>query len=341
MRKTGNYFSIFVKITISLLITFSLLLGLVTKAKAKREFVRFGGSNPGGIWYVVVGGKCSLYNKQVKGVNFSLVSTAGTTGNNMLARKGEIDTWYTHSYTAVNNYNGRGNFKGKGPYKNIRMFTGMYEGQFAFVVLDKTKDIQTLSDIVGRKVCMGGPGSGSQSNAEAVLTALDMYDKIKVQLFSYGACGRGLTDGHVEVFACAMQPLPAIVTAGALNDLRFIELTEEQRDKVVKYHGGIYHKSTIPAETYKSIKKPSPCIGYYVYWAGQKSMNPDTVYQMLKLTFDPEHRKWLNTLHPIVKKISPRLELMKSLGIPLHPGAVRYYKEQGISIPPELIPPEM
>jgi len=61
----------------------------------------------------------------------------------------------------------------------------------------------------------------------------------------------------------------------------------------------------------------------------------------LKVAYDPKNKTYLNSVHRQFEGMTPALEPMKGLGIPLHPGAVKYWKEKGLTIPAELIPPEM
>ena len=93
----------------------------------------------------------------------------------------------------------------------------------------------------------------------------------------------------------------------------------------------------MPAGVYKSWQKEYPCIGFQVYWIAHKKTDPEIAYKMLKTAFDPKNKKFLAKVHRQLKTLSPAFDGMKQMGIPLHAGAVKYYKEQGMSIPAELI----
>jgi len=122
-----------------ILVIFFLTLGLMaTPAEAKQEFIRFGGSNPGGSWFTIAGGLSALLNKEIKGVNVTPIATGGSADCNRLARKHDLDTWLTHSLTAYDNWNGVGLFKKEGPFKGFRMLSGVYESWHHFVVLESS-----------------------------------------------------------------------------------------------------------------------------------------------------------------------------------------------------------
>ncbi len=328
------------KMTVVALFTLSLSLGVaITTADAKREFVRWGGSQPGGLYFYMVGGLSELSNAQIPNVNISNVQSAGSVGNNRLARKGEVDMWFGYGFTALESYNGVVTFKGQEPFRDIRMVSGLYTGLFHLITLEKY-DLTTLADIEGKRVCMGGPGSGAAANAGYILGTLGMWDKIKRQQWSYGACGRGMLDGQSDVLTPPMAPMAMVITVEAMRKIKYIEFTSEQMEQVIAKHP-FYSKGIIKAGTYKTINKDAPALAYQVLWSAQKSMKPELVYNILKVTYDPKNRKRVLAIHPVMAKLGAKLDLLAALKIPLHAGAVKYWREQGLTIPPVLIPPEM
>ncbi len=327
-------------VTVSLLFIFSFTMGaMVGTAEAKREFVRFGGSNPGGSWFTIAGGLSALMNKQIKNINVTPVATGGSTDNNRLARKHELDTWLTHSLTAYDNWKGVGLFKGQEPFKDYRMVCGVYESWHHFVTLESS-DIKKMSDLKGKRVCVGSAGSGAAVNSENILRALGLWEQLKAEPLTFDGCGRGLSDGHIDVVSLSSAPMPAIVTVEALKKIRLIALTDEEIKKVIAAFPA-YKKSIMPAGVYKTWKQEYPCIAFQVYWAASKEADPDWVYQMLKVAFDPKNAKSIQTIHRQLKTLSPSFDGMKTMGIPLHPGAVKFWKERGESIPRELMPSGM
>lgn len=318
----------------------SLTLGVtVGTAEARREFVRFGGSNPGGSWFTMVGGISAVMNKYVKDLNVTPIATGGSADNNRLARKHELDTWLTHSLTAYDNWNGVGLFKGQGSFKDLRMLSGIYESWHHFVVLDQS-DVRTLADLKGEIVCVGAAGSGAAVNSENIFRTLGLWDQIKPQSWTFDACGRGLLDGQVGAISFSSAPMPAIVTVEAMKKIRLIALTDEEFEKVLAKFPP-YKRSLMPAGVYKTWKKEYPCIAFQVYWAGHKKAKPEWIYKLLKVAFDPKNAKTIGRIHRQWKTLSASLNSMKSMGIPLHAGAVKFWKERGLTIPSELIPPEM
>jgi TRAP transporter TAXI family solute receptor len=302
---------------------------------AARDFIRFGGSNPGGSWFTVAGGMTALFNKELNDLNVSPVSTGGSTDNNRQARQHYLDTWLTHSITAYDNWTGTGLFKGQGEFKDFRMLAGVYESWHHFVVLDKS-DIKNIGDLRGKKLAVGAAGSGAAANSENILTALDLWNKLEPLHLTFDASGRAVTDGQADAISLSSAPIPVIVTLEALHKIRLIALSEDEIKTVIKKYPA-YKKAVMPPGIYKSWQKPYPCIAFQVYWVAHKDLNPDWAYQMLKVAFDPKNADFLAKVHSHLKTLSPTFDGMQNMGIPLHAGAVRYWKEKGLTVPAALI----
>lgn len=324
---------------ILLALCFFFVLGSQAEVVAQREFVRFGGSNPGGSWFTIVGGLAAFLSGKIGDLNVTAIATGGSVDNNRLARKGELDTWLTHSLTAYDNWNGVGVFQDEDAFKEYRMLSGVYENHHHFIVLADS-DIETFSDLKGKKVSLGSAGSGGAINSENILRAIGLWDQIDVSTLTWQAGASALTDGQVDCIGVSSAPAPAGVTIEATHDIRLLELTDEEFDKVLSEFPS-YSRSVIPAGAYESLDEDSPCIAFLVYWAAHKNANPESIYKMMKVAFDPENAESLGSIHVHLKSLGSYFEAMKSLKIPLHPGAVKFWEEQGLDIPSELIPPEM
>ena len=335
MRKQRNFSKIFWGLLVFLLVI-SFTEGL---ASAKTQYIRLGCGGPGGSWFKMVGGLSSLYNKKIKNVNVSAVSSGGSVALMRLIRKGELEATFTHTLTAYDSWNGVGKFEKEGAWKGIRMMTGMYESVHHFVVREDS-GIQNMSDLVGKRVNVGSPGSGSAANSTLILQGLGLYDKVKLNNLSFGDAGRAVADGQMDALGMSGAPMAAVVTLEASRKIRVLGLSDAEFNKVFS-QSPFYYKTTLPAGVYKSWNQPTDCIAFQVYWIAHEKFDPEAVYKMLNVAYDPSNKDYLKSVHRQFAGMSASLEPMKGLGIPLHPGAVKYWKEKGLNIPAELIPPEM
>lgn len=311
----------------------------VGTASAKVQYIRLGCGGPGGSWFQMVGGLSALFNKQIPNVNVSAVSSGGSVALMRLLRKGDLEATFTHTLTAYDSWNGVGGFKKNGPWKGIRMMTGMYESWHHWVTLADS-GITKMSDLVGKRVNVGSVGSGSAANSMLILKGLGLYDKVKLNHLSFGDAGRALADGQLDVIGMSSAPMAAVVTLEASHKIRLIGLDDAEFKKVMKM-SPFYYKAIMPAGVYKSWQKPYPCIAFQIFWIAGEKFSPELVYQMLKVVYDPKNKDYLKSVHRQLTTMSPSFKPMVGLGTPLHPGAVKFWRERGEKIPPQLIPPEM
>ena len=219
------------------------------------------------------------------------------------------------------------------------MMTGMYESVHHFVVREDS-GIKSMSELAGKRVNVGSPGSGSAANSTIILEGLGLYDKVKINNLSFGDAGRAVGDGQMDALGMSGAPMSAVVTLEASRKIRVLEFSDAEFKKIFT-KSPFYYKTTLPAGVYKSWNKPTDLIAFQVYWIAHEKFDPEAVYKMLKVAYDPANKDYLKSVHRQFGGMSAALKPMKGLGIPLHPGAVKYWKEQGMNIPAELIPPEM
>jgi TRAP transporter TAXI family solute receptor len=335
MRKQRHFSKIFRGFLIFLFV----IAFTASLASAKDQYIRLGCGGPGGSWFKMVGGLSSLYNKKIENVNVSAVSSGGSVALMRLIRKGDLEATFTHTLTAYDSWNGVGKFEKEGPFKGIRMMTGMYESVHHFVVREDS-GIKSMGDLVGKRVNVGSPGSGSAANSTIILKGLGLYDQVKINNLSFGDAGRAVGDGQMDALGMSGAPMAAVVTLEASRKIRVLEFSDAEFKKIFA-KSPFYYKTTLPAGVYKSWNQPTDLIAFQVYWIAHEKFDPEAVYKMLKVAYDPANKDYLKSVHRQFGGMSAALQPMKGLGIPLHPGAVKYWKEKGMDIPAELIPPEM
>lgn len=319
-------------------------LALVVPAmiSAQERQVQWGSGPPGGSWIVGIGAGTQVLNEHMKGLaRFQMVSTNGAVENMRRVALGELDYGWTHVSTLYNAWHGSGkDFEGRPPLRNFRVIAKVDEQTQIFVVL-KESDIHALKDIVGKKVALSPVGSGSETNSRNILTALGLYDKVQVLNMGFAAGGNALGNRQVEMYSSAGVggTMPIIVEISQKRPVRYLGLTDEEFEKV-RAKFPYYAKHTLPASIpgVQGHDRAVSTVKYAVYWIAKPDVPDEIVERTLALVTNPESRERLIKAQASWKGLDGDFAGISKLGFPLHPAAVRFWRQKGFDIPDSLIP---
>jgi uncharacterized protein len=291
-----------------------------------RQDIAFGGSNPGGVMYYMVGTAGTVISEQLPGINITQVTTGGSTENAKRLIKGELDmgiVYGSHVYMAQ---------KPEGPFQDgpkgdmLRGVAKAYEGPTYFVTLADS-DIESLADLEGRKVALGPPGSGTVFNCANILRAVGLLDAIEPQMMTFADAGRALGNGQIDAFCQSSAPAAAVTELAETSGVKILPYSDDEMAEITDAYP-FYHESTMPETVYKGVAAVD--LPYTtVYWVAHERVPAETVQQMLELVYRPEIQKRLAEGHKAWAQMEPDVENFQKLGAPMHPGAEAYYKEQG------------
>lgn len=313
--------------------TFSLLLALTSPCMAKTQFISIGTGGTGGVYYPYGGGVAEIWTKHVKGVKAVAEVTGASVENTKLCHKGETLFGEIMSDVAFQAYNGVDKFEGK-PQKIRGMFV-MYPNFFHAVALKKL-GMKSVADVKGKKVSVGAPGSGTEFMTQLVFEgALGIpYDSFNVFRLSFNENANALKDGTIDVgIWCVAPPTSSIMDLATTHEVDIIPFSEDQIRKITDKYP-FYSGFTLPANTYKGQDADILTPTVWNTFICNADLDGDLVYDLTKTVF--EHQDYLMKIHPFAKYTTPENAAKHSV-IPLHPGAVRYLKEKGVTIPDKLI----
>jgi TRAP transporter TAXI family solute receptor len=224
--------------------------------------------------------------------------------------------------------------------KNLNLLFWFPYGQY-HVVTYANSGIKTLNDIKGKRVFLGPPGGGAWNAARQWIEATTGYipnkdfDNVKG---SWSSAFQGFQDRQFDVYVIGgIAPFPQVEQLGLTSKLHLLGLTKAEFDANEKAYA-ITHRpgrevGIIPVGIYGDNidnKEDVYCLGSVVGVSVNTSMDAGLAYKLVKLFWD-EAKKNSET-HPWLKNISKEYAVQNG-GMKLHPGAVKYYKEQGIAIP--------
>lgn len=307
--------------------------------KGGTVYLNFGGSQPGGSWYIIAGGLSAYFTKEIKGLNVVAESTQGDVALASMIAKRNIDLIPTHSVTMAADYRGIGIFKGRKPARNVRVLSKLYSAPCTIVTL-RNSPINSIMDLRGKTLAGGPMGSGSVKNLLKILDTFGLRKSVKIKYYTYGDEPDALIEGHIDAFLQNSAPIGNVLEVEAKRGIKIIPFTKAEIKKFTEVNKGFWG-GELKAGTYKTIQKPILTIWDTVFWVADESVPENAVYKMLKLIFSPAGRKEAVKIHKNLSQMSDGIqEDLASMQVPYHPGAVKYWEEQGKTIPPALMPPK-
>ncbi|HFD87432.1 MAG TPA: TAXI family TRAP transporter solute-binding subunit [Gammaproteobacteria bacterium] len=298
---------------------------------AEQRFITIGTGGVTGVYYPTGGAICRLVNKGRKehGIRCSVESTGGSVYNLNTIRAGELDFGVAQSDWQYHAYHGTSKFKKAGPFKELRSVFSMHPEPFT-VVARKDSGIKTFKDLKGKRVNMGNPGSGQRGTMEVVMKALGWTKsdfKLASELKS-SEQSKALCDNKIDAIVFTVgHPSGSIKEASTSCDTVLVPVTGPEIDKLVK-DNDYYRKATIPGGMYRGTDSDTQTFGVGATIVSSTKVPDDVVYEVVKAVF--ENFDSFKKLHPAFAVLKKEEMIKDGLSAPLHPGAVKYYKEVGL-----------
>lgn len=325
-------------IMIFIIITFvcSIFSGMVFAEKESwPSKISIGAGPHGSGFYMGSSTLAKIINEKFKGLVAGTVEVTGAARHNLkLIQAGQIEIGMSTPDAAWEAWYGKGFAEGEDPYNKVRGMLPGWAGVFQMTTLAKS-NINNIKDFDGKPFSCGSKGS----SAEAVSRRIFEVFGIKPKLMNLPGADsvRAVRDGLVA--GCTNGwPNPAVMQLDITHEVKIVTLDEEQSKKFAEAYPQYIWGMVIPKGTYKLHKEDLTNVCLYNSFYCSKDLPEDMVYEILKVYFQNEK---------IVEEMWPRMvngskiDNIKYLNIPLHPGAVRYAREHGMEVPEDLIPPEM
>jgi uncharacterized protein len=298
-------------------------------AVAQQKFVTIGTGGVTGVYYAVGGAVCRLMNKDraKTGLRCSVESTGGSVFNVNAIKSGELDFGLAQSDIQYNAFKGAGSFKDKAD-PDLRAVYSVHPEPFT-VLARKDSGVTKFEDFKGKRFNIGNPGSGTLASMEELLKQMGWSDSsfsLAAQLKA-DEQGTALCDNKIDGFYYGVgHPSAAIQDPTTACGAKLISLTGPAIDALVKEHP-YYAKAEIPGGMYANNPNPTETYGVLATVVTSSKVSDDVVYNLVKATFDnfDEFKK----LHPAFANLDPKAMIKNGLSAPLHPGAIKYYKEKG------------
>lgn len=297
--------------------------------------LRMGTLELGSSWYIYGGLMADVLRKELpKGSTIDVLPYAGGVGNMNLVFKGDAELGMGFPVTAKWAFEGQMAYDKK--MTNLRGLVGGFDEYFFGMTATKKSKITSLSDIPKKKmpihlVTVTRGSVGEFANRQVLDAVGAGYKTIesyggRVTHTSFGVITKMLTEGQADVF---MQVVtaghPAMTEIALTTDLTFLSMEDEVIKKVTRYG---WYPAFLPAGTFKGQNAKCATIGTTTNLFTTDKMSNEAAYAITKAICDAQ--PFLSKGHAGLKPFNPRNGWKpENLGLPLHPGAEKYYKEKG------------
>lgn len=305
--------------------------GTAPPPEEPRRNITIGTGNSKGVYFVTGNAICREVHKEAgrkHGIHCAAPSTRGGVYNIGQIAAGEMEFGMAHSIWQYNAYKGD-------PLLRIEQFPGLravfsiHPEPYQIIVSKDAPDINSFTDLKGRKFNIGNPGSGQRILTEVLMTAYGMSprDFARASELTSAELPKALCEGRIDAYGYTVGvPNAGIAVATDGCDGRIINLDDDVIQKLVR-ETPYFAFATIPKGTYKTSVSDVTTFGYMATLVTSADVPEDVVYEVTRAVM--ENIKDFRRLHPAFWYLNPKRMIRDGLSAPLHAGAVRYYKERG------------
>lgn len=314
---------IFIGFTLCLFFLFGTCL--VTDAAAQTKYeLRWGTITVGGAWQVI--GSAML--EDVKRLNPNItgsIAPSTTTANVIAVHQGKFNVGFSLSDTTADAWDGEGYFKPYGKIQDIRNLITIYP-QTSHIIVAADSGIAKVEDLKDKRISPGAKGLSNDLETQRLLKLYGLsYKDVKVSYLSFEDAALQFSDGHLDalMFLTVTYPYAPVINVNSKKQIRLIPIPDDKIAELCKFRG--VESYTIPAGIYKGINYPVKGIAVRSHIIVRKDMPDDIAYAIVKAI--AENFKRYPTVYKAMELVREN-EIVRDVGIPFHPGAIKYYKEK-------------
>lgn len=319
--------------------TFGLTCLLVgsSMTQAATSKLTIGTGSVTGVYYPAGGAICRLINKDQKQhhLRCSVEASDGSIANLQRLQSHKLELAIVQSDAQKAALHGSDAFSETGPDQALRSLFSLYVEPLTLVTRQNS-GISTLTDLPGKRIDIGNPGSGDRNTMNHLLQAMGW------QLSQFAATtelkgaerAQALCDEKIDAFVYVVgHPSGTIKEASSSCDIGLVPVTGPQIDALLTAHAE-YVPAVISGNLYRGVDQETPTFGVSATVVTTTNLSDEAAYHVVKAVFD--NFEQFKRLHPAFANLKKEQMVKQGLTAPLHPGALRYYQEQGLlGAPPD------
>ena len=318
-------------------------IGLAGAAHAQEpQFFRIGTGGTAGTYYPIGGlianaisappgsrpcddgGACG-----VPGLIATALSSNGSVANVNAIAGGTLESGFSQSDVATWAQTGTGIWEDREAVESLRSIANLYP-ETIHLVASAGSGIEGVADLAGKTVSLDEPGSGTLVDARIILEAYGLSeDDVDAQFLKPDQAAERMRDGAMDAFFFVGGfPAGAIAELASQDDIALIPISGEEAQGIRDEYS-FFAENTVPAGTYEGVDEDVQTLSVGAQWVTSADQPEELVYEVTKALWNDSTRALLDAGHAKGAEITVETAL-DGIGIPLHPGAERYYREAGI-----------
>ncbi|OMP68442.1 TAXI family TRAP transporter solute-binding subunit [Domibacillus epiphyticus] len=286
--------------------------------------LRFYAAPQTGSWYPLAVGITEKMKKNDPSLEQVSIEPGGGVANVVAINGGQGEIGFSQAMPTVDGVAGNPPFKEK--TENVQYVASLFPHITQIVVL-KDSGIKSVEDLKGKTINVGQKGLLTEEVARRILESYDMsYDDMgSVQNLSFADAVEQMKDGRIDLmFWTVPLPFSVLTDLSQSKDMELLSLPDEKIEELTKQNKGLV-KTTIPKGVYKGVDHEVQTIQSPLVVIANKNTPEDLVYEFTKTLHD--NLEEFKNIDPALESVNQE-DLTADIGVPFHPGAETFYKEQ-------------
>ncbi|MDR7421781.1 MAG: TAXI family TRAP transporter solute-binding subunit [Armatimonadota bacterium] len=301
-------------------------------AAQQRVFLSLATGGTAGVYFPLGAALAELWSGRVPNVQVTAQTSGASVANIRLLQRGDVAIAMVQNDITYYAFNGIEMFMDRianqpAPVATLRGMAMLYPETIQVVTL-RSKNINSIAELRGRRIAVGAPGSGTEVNARQILRMFELgYYNTRPDFLNFAEAADQVKDGVVDAaFITAGHPTAAVQDIAASRDLKLLPVPREVVEQL-RAQWPYYTAVTIPANTYRGQTEAVDTVAVMAMLVTRQDVDEALVYSLTRTMWENVDR--LRAAHARGRDVTTATA-RRGMPITMHAGALRFYREFGI-----------